>query len=151
MRMQNKKSKKGFSIVELMAVVVIIGVLTQLAMSRYRTMVANSRQAEAQLNLHTIDDLQEAYYLEHEKYESTDAAVGRSGNCTDAKLKNKLGFRPKDCGELRYKYAWGAATAKATSDATDKIYPGCTGTDEWTLTYSNGNINNNDDVVVKCK
>ena len=151
MWMQNKGKIKGFSIVELMVVIVIIGVLTQLAMSRYRAMVANSRQAEAQLNLNTIDDLQEAYYLEHEKYESTDGAVGRSGNCTGAKLKNKLGFRPKDCSELRYKYDWGAATATATSDTTDKIYPGCAQTDEWTVTYSNGNINNNDDVVVKCE
>ena len=154
MRMQNKEKTEGFSIVELMVVIVIIGVLTQLAMSRYRMMVARSRQAEPQLNLKTIDDLQEAYYLENESYSTTNGTLGLDV-CTATNKKNELGFRPKDCAELRYKYNWatsGTATAKSGTGASDdKIYPGCTQQDVWTLTYSSGGISNTTDVVDLCE
>ena len=154
MWMRGKGKTKGFSVVEMMVVVVIIGILAQLGLSRYRIMTAKSKQAEAKLNLHAIEEMQEVYFLEHGTYQKDDDPVGRAGNCTDDKLKNELGFRPKDCNELRYKYDWKAPNndkATATSDLTDEIYPGCEEIDQWTVTYDKGKITNNDKVIEKCK
>ena len=153
-----KGRTKGFSVVEMMVVVVIIGILAQLGLSRYRIMSAKSKQAEAKLNLHSIEEMQEVYFLEHGKYQTDDAPVGL-GDCDDTNLTNELGFRPKDCEELRYKYEWNLpapqdkeATATSTKDDEDKlIYPGCEQIDQWTVTYDKGRITNNDKVIEKCK
>lgn len=159
MWLRGKGRVAGFSVVEMMVVVVIIGILAQLGLSRYRVMTAKSRQAEAKLNLNAIEELQEVYFLEHGKYQTgdlnkpNDGIIGRAGNCADDNLKNKLGFRPKDCAELRYTYDWKSnnTEATATSDLTDKIYPGCEETDKWKVTYNKGKITNEDNVIDKCK
>ena len=156
MRMRGKEKARGFSVVEMMVVIVIIGILAQLGLSRYRIMTAKSKQAEAKLNLHSIEEMQEVYFLEHGKYQTDDDPVGL-GACGD-ELKNMLGFRPKDCEELRYKYDWKTEKDRATATSTaeegkeDKfIYPGCPQIDQWTVTYDKGRITNNDKVIEKCK
>ena len=160
MRLQitrGRKGKQGFSVVEAMVVVVIIAILAQLGLSRYRIMTAKSKQAEAKLNLHSIEELQELHFLEHGKYQTNDKPIGLDACDENNNLKNKLGFRPKDCEELRYKYDWTSDTeATATSTAQegeeDKfINPGCDQTDQWTVTYEKGRIENNDSVIDKCK
>ena len=156
MWMRDNRGRCGFSVVEMMVVVVIIGILAQLGLSRYRIMTAKSKQAEAKLNLHAIEEMQEVYFLEHGTYQKDDDPVGRAGNCAKENLTNELGFRPKDCEELRYQYDWREKPplkdqATATSDLTDEIYPGCEETDQWTVTYEKGRIENNDNVIDKCK
>ena len=56
----------GFSLVELMVVVAVIGILVSLALPRFRTFVARSRMAEATTNLGVIQSLQKSYMLEQE-------------------------------------------------------------------------------------
>lgn len=154
--LRGKGTTSGFSIVEMMAVVVIIGILVQLGMTRYRVMIAKSRQAEARLNLNSIDSLQEGFYLEHGKRSTENGILGLDECETDDNLKNELGFRPADCKKLRYKYDWNAsnsnATAKSGTGEGKRIFPGCTeGVDEWVLTYKNSNINNNKNVIKECQ
>ena len=158
MWLRGQGKSAGFSVVEMMVVVVIIGILAQLGLSRYRVMTAKSKQAEAKLNLKVIEELQEMHFLEHGKYLTDDEPVGvGSNNCEERKLKNKLGFRPKDCEELRYKYSWNdktknEATATSTTEDEDKfIYPGCKQKDIWTVTYAKGRITNTKPVIDDCK
>ena len=155
-----KQSKRGFSVIEMMVVVVIIGILAQLGLSRYRVITAKSRQAEAKLNLNTIEELQETYFLEHGRYQQGNATGDKGtvglGECSEEHLTNSLGFRPKDCEELRYKYNWTDSNTEATATSTtsdeDKfIYPGCDKQDEWTVTYDKGKITNTIKVIDKCK
>lgn len=157
MWMRNQERRAGFSVVEMMVVIVIIGILAQLGLSRYRVMTAKSKQAEAKLNLHSIEEMQEVYFLEHSKYLTTDDPVGLDA-CGDENLKNQLGFRPKDCAELRYKYNWqtsGEATATSSAETGDEdkfIYPGCQEADEWKVSYNNGKLTNTaPNVIERCK
>ena len=64
----NKNS--GFTIVELVVVVVIIGILASLALPQYIKTVERSRQSEALTNLAAIRGAQTRYYLENSGYAS---------------------------------------------------------------------------------
>ena len=150
----------GFSIVEMMVVIVIIGLLGTLAISKYYTFIARARQAEARMNLKNIGDLQESYKYEKEKYHKDVNGVGAfsggdkcSGNTNGSQMKNELGFRPKDCDNLRYGYTWGRtrADAQSTTQATKRIYPDCDKIDKWQIENDTGNIKNNDDIVPLCE
>ena len=138
----------GFSLVELMVAVGIVGVLVTLAVPRYQQFMVQARRGEAKSNLSHIATLQEVYKVEHYTYYQGGAMTGingvgyrdgkgNDGLCNDPLtdidegLGNYLGFRPNGCSELRYFYQFnpgGDAVASAASDAREKhIYPDCNG------------------------
>ena len=132
--------KEGFSVVEMMVVVAIIGALSVMAFSAYRSTTAKARQAEAKVNLKQIGDLMDVRQYEKGKYEDKLGVVGAGGNCSSNALKNELGYRPKDCTKLRYKYditsiGVGTFTSEAENDPDAPnygyIWPGCTTNDLW--------------------
>ena len=97
-----------------MVIVTIIGILATLVYSRYNYHVAKTRQAEAKHNLNHIISLQDTFILEHNRY-SWLKSIGRKrhggtpphacGESTPGEeMRNELGFRPKNCKELRYEY-----------------------------------------------
>ena len=132
----------GFSLIELMAAVVIVGILVTLALPRYRLFIARSRMAEAKTNLGIIYGLQQTYKAEFEEWGDIAQGMGCPSKCgTDAgkQGKNELGFRVTDCSKLRYLYESdsshsGGGNAKSDGSGTCEIYPNCTGKiDEWKI------------------
>ena len=148
------KKLAGFSLLELMVVVAILGVLATVAVPRFNIFRARARQSEAKSNLGVIFTLQEAFSIDNEKYydgnnanwggtqmndnSSRDGYTGGgSGACGSSVANNKLGFRLANCGKARYGYyiAGGTendflAVAFAPSDSTGdkRVFPGCDGT-----------------------
>ncbi|WP_424245061.1 prepilin-type N-terminal cleavage/methylation domain-containing protein [Elusimicrobium posterum] len=61
-------NKKGFSLVELMVVVIIIAVLSVIAVPQYTTAMEKSRTAEAIVNLKAMGDALNRYYAIHDSY-----------------------------------------------------------------------------------
>ncbi len=58
-------NKKGFTLVELLIVVIIIGILATLAVPQYARMMEKAKQAEARRILGSIRTAQELYKMEH--------------------------------------------------------------------------------------
>ena len=63
---------KGFSLVELMVAVGIIGSMSAVAVPNYAKFKAKSLQATAQQNLSNIYTLQNLYFTEHDEYGGAD-------------------------------------------------------------------------------
>ncbi|MFO8058317.1 MAG: prepilin-type N-terminal cleavage/methylation domain-containing protein [bacterium] len=93
------KNRKGFTLIELMIVVAIIGILAALAIPDFMKMLAKSKQSEAKTNLGSIFNLMTAYHGEHSTYADT---------------FNLIGFAPE--GENLYTYRLSAAATDCTPD-----------------------------------
>ncbi len=135
------KSQKGFSLVELMIVVGIIGILAALAVPRFTAFQAKARQAEAKTNLTQIYTLQESYALDNNTYiavaaHGADTASPTASSCP----ANAIGFTIQPCASARYQYATTAVaaatfTARAISGtaANNRVVPGCATADTHTI------------------
>ena len=64
----NNKSKKGFTLVEIMIVVVIIGILAALAIRRFMRASTKSKQSEAKQILKQIYTMERTYRQDHSTY-----------------------------------------------------------------------------------
>lgn len=84
-----KKSQAGFSLVELMVVVAIIGVLAAVAVPQINKYIAKARQSEAKTILSSIYTSEKAFYAEYTAYHSVFRAIGYS---PEGKLRYNAGF-----------------------------------------------------------
>lgn len=82
-------NQRGFSLVELMVVVAIIGVLATIAIPRVNRFIAKSRTSEAQVNLSSIYTFNKNFFVEFQGYTNELYAMG---------------YLPE--GQLRYNVGW---------------------------------------------
>ncbi|MDF1554117.1 MAG: prepilin-type N-terminal cleavage/methylation domain-containing protein [Deferrisomatales bacterium] len=95
--------RNGFTLVELMIVVAILGILAAIAVPTYRGYVATAKQSEAKANLETLRLLEEQYFADNRTY--------LAGADTAALIANLPGFEPGNVADLLYVYKVEAGTS----------------------------------------
>jgi len=70
--------QKGFTLIELMIVVAIIGILAAIAIPNFIKFQARSKQSEAKANLKAIFTAEKAFFQEKDRYSSLTGEVGFS-------------------------------------------------------------------------
>jgi type IV pilus assembly protein PilA len=87
----------GFTLIELMIVVAIIGILAAIAIPNFVEFQCRSKQSEAKTNLRALASAQEAYRAEYDTYMNV-PPIGYENT-----LPNEIGFQPVG-KKVRYTY-----------------------------------------------
>jgi prepilin-type N-terminal cleavage/methylation domain-containing protein len=136
----SRKAERGFSFVEVTVAVVIMGVIANLAVTKFNRFQAKARQTQAKTNLQLIANLEESYREEAGSYADM-TLRGRNGAAFDC-TKTDIGYKVAPCPDERLSYGYtvtGSTPAvflgKGISGvgADNKIVLNCPIADEWTI------------------
>ena len=127
------EKRRGFTLIELMVVVVIISILVAMAMSRYEGFRENAYQSTVQNDLRVLGSYQEEYHAENFQYasnvtdldmvqsEGVSLTVTESSGVGWAATGEHLSLVGEQCG-----YYFGQASASNASPATTPGVVTCT-------------------------
>ena len=78
-----KRRQHGMTLLELMAVVMVIGILGMIAIPSYRQYVMRAQRTEAKTALMRLQTQQERFYLANRTYSGDPVALGFAGSTTE--------------------------------------------------------------------
>ena len=128
-----RRTEKGFTLVELMIVVVIIGILAAIAIPKFSGMIGKTKTVEAKQQLGTIISLEKTYFYS----KNTHVAFAAGANCPE------IGYEQPDAPK-RFNYSYATSDSTATAIELEDVNSDGDILDGLTLTIANveGNIGN---------
>ena len=102
-----RRNEKGFTLVELMIVVVIIGILASIAIPKFSNMIGKTKTTEAKQILGNIISQEKAYYYAENAYADFNAALDAEVNCP------QIGFSFPDGSRFYYGFVGATEIASA--------------------------------------
>lgn len=158
----SKLNQKGFSLVELMVVVAIIGILATIGIPQYQKFMAKARQSEAKTHLNAIFQGEASFFTEYNMYTPNLRAIGAAA--VGQSLRYNAGFDIITCtnyfttagapplpaaGDNDLRSVSGAAAGWYHTTQTDPAISACTTTGytagAWGNPNNNGTAANNED------
>jgi len=101
----------GFTLIELMIVVAVVGILAAIALPAYQESVAKSKRADAQGALHSLAGSMERFFTENNTYCGSDNG-GAVGTCVNGDIPAFFSSQvPVDGGTAYYNLTISAVTA----------------------------------------
>lgn len=139
------RNQAGFSLIELLIVLVIIGILAGLAIPRYMSSTTKAKQVEAKELLNQIYLMERTYFLEHDEYWIPDAGVSASKDAQYA--FDPIGVEIMSSSRYTYTVELTSSGFKATATSTtldDDPAP-----DIWSITESGELVVESDDSTMR--
>ena len=99
-----KRNEKGFTLVELMIVVVIIGILASIAIPKFSNLIGKTKTTEAKQILGQIIQQEKTYYFTDNSY----VDFASPNDCVE------IGFAQPDIPPARFTYSFADSIATAT-------------------------------------
>ena len=135
------KNSKGFTLIELMIVVVIIGILAALAIPRFMRSTTKAKMSEARQLLKQIYTMQRAFRQENDTYTLNGTTASSAAPNAFATIGVEIG------ASARYSYAMVAAANTFTCTATANLDDDAT-VDTWTIDETGTLTHTIDDSVI---
>lgn len=120
-----RNNQKGFTLIELMIVVAIIGILAAIAIPNFLNYQLKSKTAEAKTNLGGVKTALESYRAENDTYltcvanPATVPAATKSAWATGATGWSDIGFAP--AGSVYYQYSVSGGISNFSATATGDL------------------------------
>lgn len=107
-----KKSNRGFTLVELLLVIAIVGVLAAIAVPVYTNYMLRARRADAKTVLEQVRAAQEMWRAERGSY-----AINDGNGTAVAKLVNTMGVPPSPVFDYNWSFSVGPTATTFTAQA----------------------------------
>lgn len=114
--MSTRQKQQGFTMIELMIVVVIIAILAAVALPNYRRYVVRAHRADAQRALLDLAGRQERYLYSNNAYTNSLAALGANSSMAGAYYT--MSIDPAGTSTVAYSLV---AAASGTQQRDDKL------------------------------
>lgn len=118
------RKKSGFTLIELIVVIAIIGILASIAYPSYQNSVLKSRRTDGKNALMSAAGIQESYYSSNNSYSDTIADIG--GNTSDEGFYSVAVTNPSCSSTVNGVTLYNCFTLTATATGTQTKDTGCT-------------------------